>query len=127
MNILFEYSTFSIVFSNFLFIHISICVQKANSISSLKKVVIKPELFKSLKKSPSFVQTSSGPIERTFSYAGYINRPHRSRMTLSLITKSRLTFFGDFCTSLVLYQKIIILKVFDSDFSKKKRPDLDLT
>ncbi|RNA45249.1 hypothetical protein BpHYR1_000277 [Brachionus plicatilis] len=50
---------------------------------------------KSLKKS---LKTSSGPIERTFSYAGYINRPHRSRMTLSLITKSRLVLFKFFPT-----------------------------
>ncbi|RNA37569.1 hypothetical protein BpHYR1_019401 [Brachionus plicatilis] len=36
------------------------------------------------------IPASSGPIERTFTYAGYINRPQRSRMTLSLITNSRL-------------------------------------
>ncbi|RNA04333.1 zinc finger BED domain-containing 4-like [Brachionus plicatilis] len=33
------------------------------------------------------IPASSGPIERTFSYAGYINGPHRSRMTLSLKNK----------------------------------------
>ncbi|RNA08493.1 hypothetical protein BpHYR1_007150, partial [Brachionus plicatilis] len=34
--------------------------------------------------------TSSGPIERTFSYAGYINRPHRSRMTVKNLENTTL-------------------------------------
>ncbi|RNA33987.1 hypothetical protein BpHYR1_020429 [Brachionus plicatilis] len=36
---------------------------------------------------------SSGPIERTFAYAGYINTPHRSRMTLqSLLVLNSILF-----------------------------------
>ncbi|RNA03445.1 hypothetical protein BpHYR1_007710 [Brachionus plicatilis] len=52
------------------------------------------------------LMTSSGLIKRTFSYAGYIKRPHRSRMTFSLIIKSRLK-----CTQFLAHNSKGIKKI----------------